>query len=87
MQRRNLTARAAMWSARHRKIAIFGWMAFVLSALVLGSVVGTKQISSSNDGVGESGRGDQIINAKFPQYSDEQVLIQSKQLTVLPDRR
>jgi RND superfamily putative drug exporter len=82
MQRRNLTARAAMWSARHRRIAILGWMAFVLSALVLGSVVGTKQISSSNDGVGDSGRADQIINAKFPQYSNEQVLIQSKKLTV-----
>src|SRR5262249_42599018 len=59
-----------------------GWMAFVLTALVLGSAVGTKQISSNNDGVGDSGRGDQILNAKFPQYSDEQVLIQSKKLTV-----
>jgi RND superfamily putative drug exporter len=71
-----------MWSARHRKIAIFGWMAFVLTALVLGSAVGTKQISNNNDGVGDSGRGDRILNAKFPQYSDEQVLIQSKKLTV-----
>jgi len=35
MQRRNLTARAATWSARHRRIAILGWMAFVVAAVVL----------------------------------------------------
>src|SRR6478735_7456319 len=81
MQRRNLTARAATWSARHRRIAILGWMAFVVAAVVLGSAVGTKHIASNNDGVGESARADQIINAKFPQYAGEQVLIQSKKLT------
>ncbi|MGZ4258995.1 MAG: MMPL family transporter [Solirubrobacteraceae bacterium] len=82
MQRKNLTARAASWSARHRRTAILGWMAFVVAAIVLGSAVGTKHISNSNDGVGDSGRADQIINAKFPQYAGEQVLIQSKKLTV-----
>ena len=82
MQRKNLTARAASWSARHRRTAILGWMAFVVAAVVLGSVIGTKHISSNNDGVGESARADHIINAKFPQYSGEQVLIQSNKLTV-----
>ncbi len=82
MQRRNLTARVATWSARHRRIAILGWMAFVVAAVVLGSAVGTKHIASDNNGVGESARADRIINAKFPQYSGEQVLIQSKKLTV-----
>lgn len=82
MQRRNLTARAAMWSAKHRRIAIFGWMAFVISALVLGSALGTKHIANDGNGVGDSGRADRIINAKFPQYSGEQVLIQSNKLTV-----
>jgi uncharacterized membrane protein YdfJ with MMPL/SSD domain len=82
MQRRNLTARAATWSAKHRRIAILGWMAFVLSAIVLGSAIGTKHISSDNEGVGDSGRADRIVNAKFPQSSGEQVLIQSNKLTV-----
>jgi RND superfamily putative drug exporter len=82
MQRRNLTARAATWSAKHRRIAIFGWMAFVLSAIVLGSAIGTKHISTDNQGVGDSARADRIVNAKFPQYSGEQVLIQSNKLTV-----
>jgi len=86
MQRRNLTARAATWSARHRRIAILGWMAFVVAAVVLGSVIGTKHIDSNNNGVGESDRADQIINAKFPQYSGEQVLIQSNKLTVRDPR-
>ena len=82
MQRKNLTARAASWSARHRRIAILGWMAFVVTAIVLGSAIGTKHISTDNEGVGDSARADRIINAKFPQYSDEQVLIQSNKLTV-----
>src|ERR1700729_843257 len=82
MPRKNLTARAASWSARHRRTAILGWMAFVVAAVVLGSVIGTKRISSNNDGVGESARADHVINAKFPQYSGEQVLIQSNKLTV-----
>ncbi len=82
MQRRNLTARAAMWSARHRRTAIFGWLAFVLVTVALGSMVGTKQLSDNNNGVGESGRADQILNAKFPQTASEQVLLQSGKLTI-----
>jgi RND superfamily putative drug exporter len=61
-------------------------MAFVVAAVVLGSVIGTKHIDSNNNGVGESARADQIINAKFPQYSGEQVLIQSNKLTVRDPR-
>ncbi|MEA2440153.1 MAG: hypothetical protein QOH76_1577, partial [Thermoleophilaceae bacterium] len=30
MKTRNLAARAGHWSAQHRKIAIFGWIAFVV---------------------------------------------------------
>ena len=32
----SLAARAGRWSARHKKTAIFGWLAFVLIATVLG---------------------------------------------------
>jgi uncharacterized membrane protein YdfJ with MMPL/SSD domain len=82
MQRKNLTARAAMWSARHRRAAIFGWLAFVIATVVLGSAIGTRQIAGNNNGTGESGRADQIVNAKFPQTASEQVLVQSRKLTV-----
>jgi uncharacterized membrane protein YdfJ with MMPL/SSD domain len=82
MQRRNLTARAAMWSSRHRRIAILGWLAFVIATVGLGSAIGTKQLNNDNNGVGESGRADQVLTANFPHSADEQVLIQGKQLTV-----
>ena len=38
--KQNLAARAGHWSARHRKIAIGGWLAFVVIAFVLGGAVG-----------------------------------------------
>ena len=34
MERKNLAARAAHWSAAHRKTAIFGWLGFVVVARV-----------------------------------------------------
>jgi RND superfamily putative drug exporter len=42
---RNLAARAGHWSATHRKKAIFGWLAFVLIATVLGGSVGMRTLS------------------------------------------
>ena len=32
----NIAARAGRWSARHRKAAVLGWLAFVVATLVLG---------------------------------------------------
>jgi uncharacterized membrane protein YdfJ with MMPL/SSD domain len=82
MQRRNLTARAATWSARHRRSAILGWLAFVVATVVLGSAIGTRHIANNGNGVGESGRADKILNAEFPQRAGEQVLVQSNELNV-----
>ena len=36
---RNIAARMGRWSASHKKTAIFGWLAFVLAAFVIGNVV------------------------------------------------
>ena len=42
--RTNLTGRIGRWGARHRKTAIFGWLAFVVASFFIGSsVVGAKQ--------------------------------------------
>jgi len=50
----NLAARMAQWSAHHRKIAIFGWLAFCLIAFAIGTmVVGTTSLDASNAGVRE----------------------------------
>jgi uncharacterized membrane protein YdfJ with MMPL/SSD domain len=82
MQRGNVAARAGSWSAAHRKTAIFGWLALVVAAVVLGGAVGTRHISTDTDGTGESGRAQQVLHDKFPQPASEQVLVQSRTLSV-----
>ena len=75
MRSRNFAARAGRWSARHRKAAVLGWVAFVLLAFVVGNgVVGT---SSSNDshGPGESGRAEQVLSQAFPDHAHEAILV------------
>jgi uncharacterized membrane protein YdfJ with MMPL/SSD domain len=79
MDSRNPAARAGRWSANHRKAAIFGWIAFVVLATVLGGRVGQKNLDDSARGSGESKRGDMIVQAAgFPERAGEQVLVQGK---------
>jgi uncharacterized membrane protein YdfJ with MMPL/SSD domain len=79
MQPQGLAARAAHWSARHRKTAIFGWLAFVVIAFVIGGSVGTKSIPDEDMGNGSSKVADQAIaKANFPDKDSEQVLVQSR---------
>ena len=78
----NLAGRMGRWSARHRKVAIFGWLAFVVLAFALGTLNGTTQIDDDTAGVGESGRVDRILDAGFKQPAGESVLVQSETLTV-----
>ena len=80
-QNRNLAARMGRWSAHHRKTAIFGWLAFVVVAFVLGNMTGQKTIDPATAGPGESGRMDKILDAGFKQPAGESVLIQSDSLT------
>jgi RND superfamily putative drug exporter len=77
----NLPARVGRWSARHRKAAIFGWLAFVAVAFVLGGIVGTKELSDVDAQPGESGRAAQIYaGAGFDRGDPESVLVQSSRL-------
>jgi uncharacterized membrane protein YdfJ with MMPL/SSD domain len=77
--KRTLAARAGHWSAHHRKTAIFGWLAFVAIAFVLGNVIGTKTIADSDQGNGSSRTADQTIAAAdFPKQASEQVLVQAR---------
>ena len=82
MQRTNVAGRAGRWSSQHRRAAILGWLAFVVVAVFVGGAVGTKHIPQDNNGVGESGRAQQVLHDEFPQPANEQVLIQSAALTV-----
>jgi len=79
LPKKTLAARAGHWSAHHRKTAIFGWLAFVVIAFVLGGAIGINTIKDEDGGNGDSRTADrQIAAADFPDESDEQVLVQVK---------
>ena len=82
MQAKNTAARAARWSARHRKLAIFGWLAFVVLAVFVGGAVGTKNLSEAEAVSGESGRAELALEAANLAPNAEMVLIESKDVTV-----
>ena len=77
----NIAARMGRWSARHRKTAIFGWLAFVVAAVVIGGAIGTKQLGDNDTLPGESGRAARILDEAFDQPAEETVLVQSDTLT------
>jgi RND superfamily putative drug exporter len=79
MRPTNLAARAGRWSAQHRKIAILGWIAFVVLATVGGGMIGTKSLSDAEMGNGSSRTADLAVDkAGFSESSGEQVLIQAR---------
>jgi uncharacterized membrane protein YdfJ with MMPL/SSD domain len=78
--RLNLAARAGRWSAAHWKTAAFGWIAFVVLAVVLGSAIGTNQLSDDEGIPGESGRMEKVLEENFQTPAGETVLIQSETL-------
>ncbi|MGB2712484.1 MAG: MMPL family transporter [Conexibacter sp.] len=80
-QPRNVAARAAHWSAEHRKAAIFGWLAFVIAAVLLGGAVGQSKIHGADQFSGEAGRAEQTLEDADLRPNDEHVLVQSGQLT------
>ena len=90
----NLAARMGRWSASHWKTAVFGWIAFVIVAVVAGGVIGTKQIDQRDANVGQAHRADEILKrAGFQAYPQtEIVIVQNKSRrstprpSVLPSR-
>ena len=62
----NLTARAARWSASHRRRAVLGWLAFVFAAFALGNAAGTVTLKSQDQGNDESRTANQILGRQFP---------------------
>ncbi|MDQ1686920.1 MAG: hypothetical protein QOC82_3657, partial [Frankiaceae bacterium] len=79
MRSPHLAARAGRWSARHRRKAILGWIAFVVLATVAGGVVGTKSLDPAQMGNGSSKTADLAVDhAGFRDTSSEQVLLQAR---------
>ncbi|HEX5619806.1 MAG TPA: MMPL family transporter [Solirubrobacteraceae bacterium] len=77
-----IAARAGRWSARHKKTAILGWLAFVIVALIAGNLAGTKEPSDADQYDGESRAAAKLVeDAGFSEAAGEMVLVQSKTLT------
>ena len=77
---KGFAARAAVWSARHRTLAILGWIAFVIGATVLSGQLGTIEASDTDMGHGDSRRADKIVEAAGfpPQPAGELVIVQNR---------
>ena len=52
--------RIAGWSARHRKTAVFGWLALVAVVFVAGQALGTKSLPGYD--AGQSGQAEQALH-------------------------
>ncbi len=76
MEPTGIAARAGRWSARHRRKAIAGWLAFVILAVVIGGSVGTETLTDEEYGVGESQQADKAYADAFSDTAKETVLIE-----------
>jgi putative drug exporter of the RND superfamily len=75
----NTAGRMGRWSARHRAIAFFGWLAFVAVATFVGTAVGTKTITDAENGNGDTARAARAIDASgLSQPASEDVLVQTR---------
>jgi len=73
------TARVAGWSARHPWRALTGWVLLVALAVLVGSSVGTRQLTDADSAVGLSAPADRALEAAdFAEPVTESVLLQSR---------
>src|SRR5215831_10952062 len=72
--------RIAGWSARHRKTALFGWLLLVVGAVMISSMLGTKNLNSYDPG--QAGRAERVLaRPGVVQPASETVLIQARNHT------
>jgi uncharacterized membrane protein YdfJ with MMPL/SSD domain len=80
-----IAGRVGRWSARHKKTAIFGWLALIALAVVLGGNVVAKEPTNADNLNGESRQAEQIREDAGFATEDrptESLLVQSKTHTV-----
>jgi RND superfamily putative drug exporter len=72
------------WSAKHRKTAIFGWLAFVVASFAVGIALPMQTIDETDWNVGEARKGDHIIRDGGFRLDEQSefVLVQSEERTV-----
>jgi putative drug exporter of the RND superfamily len=76
--RTSLTERAAGWSARHRKTAVFGWLLLVAALFALGQFAGSKNLPTYD--AGQAGQAEQVMHQVAPAQDNnypETVLVQA----------
>ncbi len=73
-----IVERVAGWSARHRIVAVTGWLLLVAIAFALGQHLGTSNTTSYDPG--QAGRAERVLNQPGVQRpASESVLIQAQQ--------
>ena len=78
-QSNNIAARMGRWSASHWKTAVFGWLAFVIVAVVARHRRRARRTSTSNDtNVGQSKRADHILRDAGFQADPQTEIVSSR---------
>ncbi|MFF4906623.1 MMPL family transporter [Streptomyces sp. NPDC001260] len=74
----NLAARLGGWSARHRAVAVVGWLVVVLAATLIGSAAGQQRMTDQQYATGETARAWRLLdrNGLLPP-AREMVLVHS----------
>jgi putative drug exporter of the RND superfamily len=73
---KNLSVRAARWSARHPWRAVVAWLLFVIVCLGIGIAAGTRSAATEDYRVGEAGRAEAMATeGGLQRQPEEQVLI------------
>lgn len=73
----NIAGRMGRWSARHRKTAVLGWLAFVVLAVVLGGMLQRGELTGSETEVGAPARAAEILDRNgWEEPASEMVLVQ-----------
>jgi len=85
-QSNNIAARMGRWSASHWKTAVFGWLAFVIASVAIGTAVKTRHIDQNDTNVGQAHRADVMLREAGFGQTDPQteiVLIQATGTTTV----
>ncbi|MBT2207375.1 MMPL family transporter [Actinomadura sp. NEAU-AAG7] len=73
--KRNLAAALGGWSARHRLLAISGWLLFVVLAAVLGGMTGQVTMADHEQGTGQSARAAKILDEAGIEDPDQETVL------------
>ncbi|MGZ4398614.1 MAG: MMPL family transporter [Gaiellaceae bacterium] len=75
----NLAARAGRWSAAHWKTATLAWIGLVVAAIVAGSAIGTRSLTTAEAAQGDTARAETMLaRAGFRTPAGESVLVRGQ---------